>query len=175
MPPLDIEKTTAQLKEFLTQLLKLARIDLKFAIRPGPARTASGVPNGGPDHAEADSPELLVDFSGPDTDLLLQRGGELLESLEELSVRLLRLPTEERDRISFDSQDFKSLRIDELKLTAETAAAKVVKGGAPFALSPMHSRDRRVIHLALKDNAAVRTESEGGGPYRKVVIFPAKQ
>ena len=162
MPELDFEKTKTQLQDFLTRLLKTARIDLRFEIRPGAAGSAGSV-----------EPELTVDFSGPDTDILLAKGGELLEALEDLSGRFLRLPTEERGRISFDSRDFKMLRVEELKLMAQTAAEKVVKSGAPFAMAPMNSRDRRVIHLALQGNAAVRTESEGGGPYRKVVIFPA--
>jgi spoIIIJ-associated protein len=168
MPALDFEKAKTQLQEFLSRLLKTARIDLRFEIRPGAARSPAGNAN-----EEERTPELTVDFSGPDTDILLAKGGELLEALEDLSGRFLRLPSEERGRISFDSRDFKMLRVEELKLVAETAAEKVVKSGAPFALSPMNSRDRRVVHLALKDNPAVRTESEGGGPYRKVVIFPA--
>ena len=168
MPPLDFEKAKTQLQEFLSRLLKTARIDLRFEIRPGTPGSSAGNADG-EDHA----PELTVDFSGPDTDLLLAKGGELLEALEDVSLRFLRLPVEERGRISFDSRDFKMLRVEELKLVAVTAAEKVIKSGAPFALSHMNSRDRRVVHLALKDNPAVRTESEGGGPYRKVVIFPA--
>jgi spoIIIJ-associated protein len=166
MPALDFEKSKAQLQEFLSRLLKTARIDLRFEIRPGTGGNASG---------EEHAPELTVDFSGPDTDILLAKGGELLEALEDVSLRFLRLPSEERGRISFDSRDFKMLRVEELKLVAVTAAEKVVKSGAPFALSHMNSRDRRIVHLALKDNPAVRTESEGGGPYRKVVIFPAEK
>ena len=164
MPALEFEPTKEKLHEFLTQLLKKARIDLRFEIRPGGGANAEG---------DEHTPEIIVDFSGPDTDILLAKGGELLEALEDVTHRFLRLPTEERGRISFDSRDFKMLRIEELKLVAETAAEKVKRGGAPFALSPMNSRDRRVVHLALKDNTSVRTESEGGGSHRKVVIYPA--
>jgi spoIIIJ-associated protein len=170
MPALDFEKSKTQLQEFLTRLLKAARIDLRFEIRPGAGGSSAGHESG-----EEHAPELTVDFSGADTDILLAKGGELLEALEDLSGRFLRLPSEERGRISFDSRDFKMLRVEELKLFAQTAAEKVVKSGAPFALSPMNSRDRRVVHLALKDTPAVRTESEGGGPYRKVVVFPAEK
>ena len=168
MPVLDFENAKTQLQEFLSRLLKTARIDLRFEIRPGSAGSSAGNASG-----EERAAELTVDFSGPDTDILLAKGGELLEALEDISGRFLRIPSEERGRISFDSRDFKMLRVEELKLVAETAAENVVKSGAPFALNPMNSRDRRVVHLALKGNMAVRTESEGGGPYRKVVIFPA--
>ena len=160
----DIEDVRQPLQEFLTRLLTLARLDLEFRIREMPE-----------DPASPDAPEVTVEFSGSDTDLLLLRGGELLEALEDLAVRVLRLPVEERGRLSFDCMDYKTLRVEELRLTAETAAERVQASGAPFALNPMNSRERRIIHLALKDNPTVRTESQGGGPYRKVVIFPAEK
>jgi spoIIIJ-associated protein len=171
MSPEEFEKVRQSIQEFLTRLLKAARFDLKFEIRAG----GNAVGNGAASAGEPGSPEMMVDFSGPDTDLILQRGGELLEALEDVTVRFLRLPVEERGRIVFDSQDFKMLRVEELRLVALAAAEKVLNSGSPFSLNPMNSRDRRAIHLALKDNPAVRTESEGGGPYRKVVIFPAEQ
>ena len=160
MPVMEIEKIAHQLQDFLTQLLALARLNLKFQIRTNPDNSA-------------ESPEITVDFSGEDSDILLQHGGELLEALEEVALRFLRIPVEERGKIVFDCHDYKMLRVDELRLTAEAAAEKVIRSGAPFNLSPMNSRDRRIIHLALKDNPAVRTESQGTGSYRKVVIMPA--
>lgn len=160
MPVMEIEKITHQLQEFLTRLLPLARLNLKFQIRTNA-------------DSSADSPDVTVDFSGEDSDILLQHGGELLEALEEVALRFLRLPVEERGKVVFDCHDYKMLRVDELRLTAEAAAEKVIRSGAPFSLNPMNSRDRRIIHLALKDNPAVRTESQGAGSYRKVVILPA--
>jgi len=164
MPAGEIEKMAAQLQDFLTPLLKLAGLHLKFQIRTGSA-TAAG----------SESPDVTVDFSGEDTDLLLQHGGELLEALEEVASRALRLPIEERGRIAFDSHDYKMLRVEELRLVAGAAAEKALKSGAPFALNPMNSRDRRIIHLALKDHPAVRTESQGSGSFRNVVIIPAEK
>lgn len=164
MPVLEIEKVTPQIQEFLTRLLTSAGFHLKFQIRAS-TETAAG----------SDAPEIVVEFSGEDTDLLLQHSGELLDAIEEVAVRVLRLPVTERGRIAFDCQDYKMLRVEELRLVAEAAAEKVLKSSAPFSLNPMNSRDRRIIHLALKDNTAVRTESQGGGPYRKVVIFPAEK
>ena len=162
MPALDIETVRTKLDPFLKELLRLARCNVNFKIAPA-SRSET----------EDDGPEIVVNFSGPEVDLLLQRGGEFLSALEYVSVKVLRLPPEERGRIEFDCNDFKSLRIEELRLTAATAADRVVRSGEPFALNPMDSRERRIIHLALRDNANVRTESQGGGPYRKVVIFPA--
>jgi spoIIIJ-associated protein len=57
---------------------------------------------------------------------------------------------------------------------AQVAAERVIDTGQPFILNPMNARERRIIHLALKDRPQVQTQSEGMGPERKVVIFPKK-
>jgi spoIIIJ-associated protein len=170
MPVLEIESVRSQLEPFLKDLLRLARCNVKFEILPANRRDGE---QGAEQGAEDDGPEILVDFSGPEIDLLLQRGGEFLLALEYVATKVLRLPPEERGRIEFDCNDYRSLRVGELRLTAATAAERVTRTGEPFALNPMDSRERRIVHLALRDNPSVRTESQGGGPYRKVVIFPA--
>lgn len=162
MSQLEIESVRSHLEPFLKELLQLARCNVRFEIAPTARRDS-----------EEDGAEIVVNFSGQDTDLLLQRGGEFLSALEYIAAKALRLGPEERGRIEFDCDDYKSIRIEELRLTAATAAARVERTGEPFALNPMDSRERRIIHLALRDNESVRTESQGGGPYRKVVIFPA--
>jgi spoIIIJ-associated protein len=64
--------------------------------------------------------------------------------------------------------------MDELRLMAQVAAERVIDTGDPFTLSPMNPRERRIVHMALRDQPKVRTQSEGMGPERKVVIYPAK-
>jgi len=59
---------------------------------------------------------------------------------------------------------------------AQTAGTPGIAG--PFVWSDAYvtpPRDRRIVHLALRDNPAVRTESQGADPYRKIVIFPAEK
>ncbi len=58
-------------------------------------------------------------------------------------------------------------------MAAMTAAEKVKRTRTPFRFNPMTSRERRIIHLALRNETAVRSESIGVGPYRQVVIIPA--
>jgi spoIIIJ-associated protein len=65
------------------------------------------------------------------------------------------------------------LRIEELRLSAMAAAEKVKSTGMPFKFNPMNSRERRVIHLALRSETDLRSESMGFGGYRQVVIYPA--
>jgi spoIIIJ-associated protein len=120
-----------------------------------------------------ETPEVVVKFTGPDVDLLLTNKAELLLALEHVTMEMLRVPSEDHSRISFDANDYRLLRIEELRLSATTAADKVKRTGVPFRFNPMNSRERRVIHLALRNEPAVRSESIGTGPARQVVVYPA--
>jgi len=120
-----------------------------------------------------ETPDMVVKFSGADVDLLLSNRAELLLALEHVTMEMMRMPSEDHSRISFDANDYRLLRIEELRLSAVTAAEKVKRTGVPFRFNPMNSRERRVIHIALRNETAVRSESFGSGPARQVVVYPA--
>jgi spoIIIJ-associated protein len=122
---------------------------------------------------EFETPDVVVKFSGPDVDLLLTNRAELLLALEHVTMEHLRMPSEDHSRISFDANDYRLLRIEELRLSALTVAENVKRTGTPFRFNPMNSRERRVIHLALRAETALRSESSGSGPGRHVVVYPA--
>jgi spoIIIJ-associated protein len=122
---------------------------------------------------EFETPDVVVKFAGPDVDLILANRAELLLALEHVTMEMLDMPSEDHSRISFDANDYRLLRIEELRLSALTAAEKVKRTGAPFRFNPMNSRERRVIHLALRGDTAVRSERAGSGPQRQVVVYPA--
>jgi spoIIIJ-associated protein len=161
MTNLDPAIAVPKLELFLKSLAKDARLDLRFKVTPAVPKT---------EH----DPQLVVECDGQDVDILLGRGGELLDALEHLSAKVLRLHSDEQGLISFDSHHFRADRALELRLIAETAAERVQRSGQKFDLSPMNSRDRRIVHLALQDRSGIRTESEGNGPQRHIVIYPAK-
>src|SRR6185369_2169578 len=122
---------------------------------------------------DVETPDIQVKFTGADVDLLLSNRAELLLALEHVTMEMLRMPSENHSRISFDANDYRLLRIEELRLSAVTAAEKVKRTGVPHRFNPMNSRERRVIHLALRGETAVRSESAGSGPGRQVVVYPA--
>jgi spoIIIJ-associated protein len=124
-------------------------------------------------HPEVENPEVTVKFSGEDVDLLLANRAELLLALEHLAMEAIRLPAEDHSLISFDANDYRLLRVEELRMSAMAAADKVKRTHVPFHFNPMSSRERRVIHLALRDEKELRSESLGVGPGRAVVIVPA--
>ena len=125
-------------------------------------------------HPDFENPDLLVRFSGADTDLLLANKAELLLALEQLTMEAIGMANEEHSRICFDANDYRILRIEELRVSALTAAERVKKTRAPFHFSPMNSRERRILHLSLRNETDVRSESVGEGPIRQVVIVPAE-
>ena len=123
--------------------------------------------------ADFETPDVMVKFTGPDVDLLLANRAELLLALEHVTMEMLKMPSEDHSRISFDANDYRLLRIEELRLSAMAAADKVKRTGVPFRFNPMNSRERRVIHLALRGETTLRSESSGSGPQRQVVVYPA--
>src|SRR5438552_974291 len=122
------------------------------------------------DNRDWEKPEILVEFSGPDSPLLLERGAELLRSLELLAMEMFRLPGNEHEKICFDCMNHRSMRLEELRMAASVAAERVRKSGVPYKFAPMSSRERRIVHLALRDHDDLQTESQGEGGRRFVVV-----
>lgn len=160
--PWNLDKIIDDVDEFLDAVLDTAGLDLDYEIREG-----------GGDSSELISPDLTVDFSGADLPLLLDHRAELLLALEHLTLEALKISHDDRYRLIFDADDYRVSRIEELRMSAEAAAEKVMKSGRPFHFQPMTSRERRIIHLTLRDNSAVMTTSEGLAPGRHTVIYKA--
>ena len=121
---------------------------------------------------EWEKPEILVEFSGADSPLVLENGGELLRAFEHVSLEMLRLGSDEHEKINFDCQNFRAARLQELRMAADVAAERVRSTNMPYAFAPMSSRERRIVHLALRDLADLRTESDGEALNRHVVVYP---
>ena len=152
-----------KINEFLQAVVTHGGLRLKYRIVVDPPV---------PENRDWEKPEILVDFSGPDSALLLDRGAELLRSLELLALEMLRLQSGEHEKICFDCQNHRSQRIHELRTAANVAAEKVRRTGTPYQFSPMSSRERRIVHLALRDEADLVTQSEGEGMRRCLVVYP---
>jgi spoIIIJ-associated protein len=151
-----------RIDDFLRRLLDLAELELGFRITEAEARDD-----------DFETPNILVRFSGRDTDILLSNKAELMLALEQLTMEMLRMEADEHSQLQFDANDYRALRIEELRLSALAAADRVKRTRMPFHFNPMNSRERRIIHLALRSEPDVRSESAGMGPQRAVVIYPA--
>lgn len=157
-----IQETSPRIKSFLEHICGLARLKVSFTVTEGDTP-----------HPDFENPEIVVRFGGADVDLLLANKAEVLLALEQLTMEMLRMPSEDHSKLCFDANDYRMLRIEELRLSALTAAERVKKTRAPFHFGPMNSRERRIIHLALRNETEVRSESVGMGPIRQVVVVPA--
>ncbi len=157
---LDREAAAAALKQFLDATIRSAGFQLQANVK-----TAQPDSN--------NDAEVIADIDGRDKELLLERGAEVLKALEHLAFRALRLEPAFHEKIHLDCGGYRALRFEELRMTARVAAERVQTSKQPFRLNPMSSRERRIVHLALKDMPGVRTESVGMGEERQVVIHPA--
>ncbi len=151
-----------RIQKFLDLAIRLGGFSLKYEISEGETL-----------HPDFENPDLVIRFSGADVDLLLANKAELLLALEQLTMEALGMAPDEHARLCFDANDHRLLRIRELRMSAEAAAERVKKTHVPFHFSPMNSRERRILHLALRDETLVRSESVGEGPIRQVVVVPA--
>ena len=161
---IDREALATELRRFLDLVLARTRLELAYEVRSQDSAA----------EAEIENPEVLVLFRGRDQELLLERNAELLKALEYIALRWLRLDPHYYDRVRFDSGDYRALRLEELKLSARVAAERVRETRQPFRFNPLSARERRIIHLVLKDEPGVRTASEGAGEERQVVVHPAE-
>ncbi|HEX4021731.1 MAG TPA: R3H domain-containing nucleic acid-binding protein [Acidobacteriaceae bacterium] len=163
MPIEDYRAAAQKIDGLLKTLTGTGGLRLKYRITAGP---------GAADPDGLESREIYVEMAGPDQDMLLERNAELLHSIEHIAAKALRLEMDEHDRVSFDANGYKAMRARELRLSADTAVARVRSTGQPYSFSPMSSRERRLLHLALRNYDDMRSESNGEGRERSVVVYP---
>ena len=152
-----------KINELLQGIVDQGGLRLKYRITVDPPLS---------DNRDWEKPEILVEFSGPDSPLLLEHSAELLRSIELLALETLRLPGNEHEKICFDCRNHRAMRLEELRAAAGVAAEKVRKTGAPYEFAPMSSRERRILHLAMRDLDDLRTESAGEAAMRHLVVYP---
>ena len=161
---LDRLATAEALRDFLQQIISAAKFELTVKVRAAELESGS----------EEGQAEVFADMDGKDKEMLIARSGEVLKALEHLAFRALRLEPAFHEKIHLDCGGYRALRFEELRMTARVAAERVLASKQPFQLNAMSSRERRIVHLALKDMPGVRTESAGTGEERHIVIHPAK-
>jgi spoIIIJ-associated protein len=178
--PNDPGQAARKIEDFLKVLSTTGGLNLKSKIlacngqvQPDSGDTADAAAVGSVDIPSSSdtTPQITVEFTGPDTPLLIARNGELLLAIEHIAAKILRLEPEDHERIFFDAEGFKATRNRELDGMAEMAIQKVRTTGEPYSFSPMTSRERRILHLALA-KSGLPTASSGTGPGRFVVLYP---
>ena len=156
----------AQAAERVASLMRLLTAAGGFRLK---YRITAGAGAADPDGLERR--DLYIECKGPDAELLLDNEGELLRSLEHVTAKILDLEPEEHDRVSFDAYGYKAERASSLREMADKAIDIVDDTDRPYRFPPMNSRERRMLHLCLKESG-LQTASSGMGPGRFVVLYP---
>lgn len=107
--------------------------------------------------------------------LLIGRRGETLRSLQFLLNLLVSRRVQKWPQIVVDVGNYRQRRQESLEGLARRMAERVRQTGRPIMLEPMAAYERRIVHLALREDKTIYTESSGEGENRKIVIYPAKQ
>ena len=153
LPPQGVEGEHAvKIRAWFEEVIDLTRLDLEF-------RTSE------------DGDALRVLLGGRDGAMLLDRGGELLDSLQVLVNKAL-VGREVEKPIELDCHGFKEQRTQDLEAKALAVAASVARDGREQLLPAMSPIERRIVHLALAEHEAVSTESRGDGFFKRVAIVP---
>ena len=121
---------------------------------------------------EVDSRVIMIDIQGDDLSFLIGRHSEVLHSLQYITSLIVGREVGHWVPLLIDVQGYRERRERQLRQMAVRMADQVVKTGRRISLEPMTATERRIIHLALRDNNQITTESIGEEPSRKVVIYP---
>jgi spoIIIJ-associated protein len=118
---------------------------------------------------------LVLEVLGPDTDALIGRRGKTLAALQHVTRLIVGREMAGRVRLVVDVEGFKARREESLRRLAQRVAEQAVRTNRTVKLEPMPPHERRIIHIALRDDHRVSTQSIGEGDRRKVTIVPRHQ
>ncbi len=120
---------------------------------------------------------LRVRIDADSMGLLIGRRGETLDALQYLTSLVANKGRREEgyQRITLDTEGYRSRREETLKRLARKTATQVRNTGRSVAMEPMNPYERRVLHSALQEFAGITTFSEGEEPNRHVIIAPAER
>lgn len=126
------------------------------------------------DEYEGDEGELILDITGDDLAVLIGRHGKTLDALQFLISAITVRKIGFRFPIIIDVESYKNRQRQKLEALARSSANKAASQGRSIKLRPMTPYERRIIHVALRDDSRVDTASEGEGAARHVVVVPVR-
>lgn len=129
------------------------------------------------DKSPAESQNLSFDIVVDKKGLLIGKGGQTLEALQFLVNRILNRgrKREEYVGVEIDTDGYRERRQQSLTALARSLAEKAKISGKEVVAEPMSPQDRRIIHMALKDEPDVKTFSRGEGAFKNIVISAVKE
>ncbi len=126
--------------------------------------------------AAAETEEAIVlNIQGDGSGLLIGKRGQNLDAIQYIINKATHRSINGHKMIIIDTEDYRKRREESLIALAMRLGEKVKKTKKPVTVGQMNAHDRRVIHLAMQNDAALTTKSRGEGEYRKIVILPARR
>jgi len=151
-----VESATQRAIEILTEILK--HVELPTVVE-----------------GDSKNGHVTLNIISNGSGLLIGKRGKTLNALQYLVTKILQREMGENITVVIDTENYRSKRETGLVELAQQLSEKVKKTRRPLTTGPMSAHDRRIIHLALKEDQEVRTKSKGEGSLRKVVIYPVKR
>ena len=119
--------------------------------------------------------DIYLEVKGDKRGILIGKHGHTLESLQFLINRMVNKRLKEPVRVILDINDYRKRRADNLKKMAVRLGEKVKTVGHGLTIGPFSAHDRRIIHIALKEDPLLRTESLGEGETKRIKILPKEK
>ncbi|MFO8084401.1 MAG: RNA-binding cell elongation regulator Jag/EloR [Desulfobacterales bacterium] len=118
--------------------------------------------------------EIKYNVSGGNSAILIGKKGQTLEAIQYIVEKIINKISQQKTMVLVDIEGYLENRKINLEKLSGKLAEKAKRIGRPVTMGQMSSHDRKVVHLVLRDDPGVRTQSIGNGFYRKLIIFPKK-
>ncbi|MBT8338562.1 MAG: KH domain-containing protein [Desulfatitalea sp.] len=125
--------------------------------------------------ADIRNARVVYSVESSDSGLIIGKRGQTLEAIQYVVEKIVNKKNNTRLRVLVDVEGYLKNRRTNLKRLASKMAEKAQRINKPVTIGQMNAYDRRTVHIHLKDNPSVRTQSMGEGYYRKLVIFPKRR
>jgi len=123
---------------------------------------------------EKSANKIVYKVNGGNSGVLIGKHGQTLEAIQYIVEKCVNKKSSDRIRVQVDVNGYLKKRKESLESLAMRLAEKSKSNGKPVTVGQMNAYERRIVHMALKDNSDVRTQSMGNGSIRKLMIFPKK-
>ena len=119
--------------------------------------------------------DICLEVKGDQKGILIGKHGRTLDALQFLINRMIHKRLKEPVRVILDINDYRKRRADNLKEMIVRLGEKVKTKGYGLTIGPFNAHERRIIHIALKEDPFIQTESLGEGEMKRIKILPTKK
>ena len=152
----DEEPSKEKAKRILEGLLKRMQIDSPVSV-------------------EETEEAIVLNIKGDGSGLLIGKRGQNLDAIQYIVNKAVHHSTNGHKMIIIDTEAYRERREESLVAMAMKLGEKVKKTKKPVTVGHMNAHDRRIVHIAIQNDATLTTKSRGEGEYRKILILPARR